>query len=367
MAQERAERHTRPITRNDALHAAPAEGQSVRLKLPELPARLRLAPEYREELQRLWYEMLLIRRFEERAAEMYTRARIGGYSHLNIGEEATIVGALTPLRPDDYVISNYREHGHALVRGVDPKAVMAELFGKETGCSRGRGGSMHLFDIEKRFLGGYGIVAGQMPIACGVAMAIQYRRGEEIVVCIFGEGATNIGAFHESLNQAKLWHLPVVFLCVNNQYAMGAAVSEDSAVPEIYRKACAYDMRSERVDGMDVLAVRAVMERAISLAREQHEPSLVEAVTYRFRGHSMADPGRYRTEEEVRQWMARDPIQTFRRQLEENDLLSASEAQEIEHRVEQIVDEAVRFAEESPAPDPKDLYKYLYCSWEWGE
>ncbi|MBI2939218.1 MAG: pyruvate dehydrogenase (acetyl-transferring) E1 component subunit alpha [Chloroflexi bacterium] len=325
------------------------------------PGRLAFTPEHREELQRLWGEMVLIRRFEERVAEMYTRARIGGYTHLNIGEEATVVGALTTLRPDDYIFSNYRDHGHALVRGIAPRAIMAELFGKETGVVHGRGGSMHIFDRERRFMGGYAIVGGPLALACGAGTAIRYRDEDLVVMCIFGEGSTNIGYFHESLNLAKLWRLPIVFLCVNNQYAMGAPVQADSSVPEIWRKPCAHDMPGERVDGMDLLAVCEAVTRAVRLAREQHEPSLVEALTYRYRGHSMADPARYRPQEEVNVWLARDPIVTFRQQLEQAGLMRPEEADAIERNAQALVDEAAQFAEASPAPEPTDLDRWVYA------
>ncbi|MBI2320973.1 MAG: pyruvate dehydrogenase (acetyl-transferring) E1 component subunit alpha, partial [Chloroflexi bacterium] len=309
--------------------------------------------EDREELHRLYHQMLLIRRFEERVAEMYTRARVGGYTHLNIGEEATVVGSAAALEPTDYLINSYREHGHVLARGTDAGRVMAELFGKETGVVRGRGGSMHLFDLERRFLGGYAIVGSHLPLAVGVALAIDYRNGREVVMCAFGEGATNIGAFHESMNLAKLWRLPIVFLCTNNQYAMGAAVHQDSAVVEIYRKACAYDMRAQRVDGMDVLGVREACREAVRIARDERQPSFIEALSYRFRGHSMADPARYRTQEEVQAWVARDPVVTFRRRLEEAELLAG--------RVEREVNAAIDFAERSPDPDPVDLFADVYA------
>lgn len=331
-----------------------------------IPAQREVAlrPEDRDDLHHLYYQMLLIRRFEERVAEMYTRARIGGYTHLNIGEEATVVGSAAALEPTDYLLSSYREHGHVLARGTDPGPVMAELFGKATGVARGRGGSMHLFDLERRFLGGYAIVGGHLPLAVGVGLAIDYRDSNEVVMCAFGEGATNIGAFHESLNLAKLWRLPIVFLCVNNQYAMGAPVHQDSAVTEIYRKACAYDMRASRVDGMDVLAVRDACREAVHIAREEHEPSLIEALTYRFRGHSMADPARYRTQEELQAWMARDPVLTFRRRLEEAGLITPEEVQAIADRVEREVNAAIAFAERSPDPDPAELYRDVYAGEE---
>ncbi|GIW07194.1 MAG: pyruvate dehydrogenase E1 component subunit alpha [Dehalococcoidia bacterium] len=318
--------------------------------------------ESREQLHRYLFQMLLIREFEERVGEQYTRAKIGGYCHLNIGEEATIVGAFSAIRPDDYIFTSYREHGHALARGIDPGAVMAELFGKVTGTSKGRGGSMHLFDLKTRFMGGYGIVGGHLPLAVGAGLAIDYKGGDEVVLCIFGEGATNIGAFHESLNLAKIWRLPIVWLCVNNHYAMGSPEHKDSAAEFLYRKALAYDMVGERVNGMDVLAVRKAMLEAVRRAREEREPVLLEADTYRYKGHSMADPGRYRTEEEVRAWMARDPIAAFKAKLTEAGLLSADEYTQMHDHVLKIVDEAVDFAEKSPFPDISTLYDYVYAS-----
>ena len=304
--------------------------------------------------------MVLIRLFEERAAQLYTQAHIGGYCHLNIGEEATVVGALTTLQPQDYVFTAYREHGHALALGSDPGAVMAELCGKATGVSKGRGGSMHLFDLEHRLFGGYGIVGGHLPLAVGAALAVQYRGDDAVVMCLFGEGATNIGAFHEAMNMARVYHLPVVFFCVNNQYAMGATPEEDSAVAEMYRKACAYDMEAQRMDGMDLYSVRETTQRAVDRVRETGEPYFLEAITYRFRGHSMADAGRYRTQDEVREWQQRDPIQLFGRKLEEEGLLDTRARDEIQKGVEEEVERATRFALDSPTPDAGDLYKYVY-------
>jgi len=312
-------------------------------------------------LLKLYREMLLIRRFEEKTAEMYQAAKIGGFCHLNIGEEATIVGTISALRPQDYVYSTYREHGHALAKGVDPSAVMAELFGKETGTSHGRGGSMHLFSQQHRFYGGYAIVGQSLPIACGSAYAINYEEKDEVVMSIFGDGATNIGAFHESLNVAKLWHLPIVFVCVNNLYGMGTAVNRASAVTEIWKKACAYDMTGERVDGMDVLAVRRITDQLVAQAREKHEPSLLECVTYRYRGHSMSDPDTYRGKDEIKEWQARDAILSLGDYLKKQKMLDDQQLQKIDEEVSAQVEEAVKFAEESPDPDPKDLYRDVYA------
>jgi pyruvate dehydrogenase E1 component alpha subunit len=318
--------------------------------------------EDRETLLHYYHEMLLIRRFEEKTGEMYTKAKIGGYCHLNLGEEATVVGFCEGLEPGDYVYTNYREHGYAIGRGITPEAVMAELFGKETGTSHGRGGSMHLFDIHKHFMGGYAIVGGQIPLATGAAFALAYRGSHEIAACQMGEGTTNGGPFYESLNLAKIYHLPIIYFVVNNQYGMGLRVEKGSAVSEIYRKACAFDMYSERVDGIDVLAVRDAMRRAAKLAREQHEPSLVEAVSFRFRGHSVVDPDRYRNQEEVKAGRAaHDPIAAFAARLQAAGLIDEQGLQKIEEQVDQEVEHAVQFADQSPDPPLETLFDYIYA------
>lgn len=317
--------------------------------------------ENRDTLLDYYHQMLLIRRFEEKSAEMYTKARIGGYCHLNLGEEATVTGFCAGLEPNDYVYTNYREHGYAIGRGIPANIVMAELFGKETGCSKGRGGSMHLFDINRHFMGGYGIVGGQLPLATGAAFALAYRDSQEIVACQMGDGATNTGAFHESLNLAKIYHLPIIFFIVNNQYGMGLRVDKGSAVGELYRKGAAYDMYSERVDGDDPLAVRDAMRRGADIARSQHEPSLIEALSYRFRGHSVVDPDRYRPKEEVAQGREHDPISIFAGRLKTAGLIDDNELGSIEERVQQEVDDAVRFADESPDPSVDGLMDYIYA------
>jgi pyruvate dehydrogenase E1 component alpha subunit len=321
--------------------------------------------ENRDTLINYYRQMVLIRRFEEKAAEMYTKARIGGYCHLNLGEEATVVGFCDGLEPTDYVYTNYREHGYAIGRGISPGAVMAELFGKETGCSRGRGGSMHLFDLEHRFMGGYAIVGGQLPLATGAAFAVAYRGSNEVVACQMGDGTTNTGAFHESLNLAKIYSLPIIYFIVNNQYGMGLRVEKGSAVSELYRKACAYDMHSERVDGDDVLAVRDAIRNAAKLAREQHQPSLIEAVSYRFAGHSVVDPDRYREKQEVQSAREQDPIPLFASRLIAAGLLTEQKVGEIDEQAQQEVDAAVKFAEESPDPSVEEfmqgLEEYVYA------
>ncbi|HZU02755.1 MAG TPA: pyruvate dehydrogenase (acetyl-transferring) E1 component subunit alpha [Ktedonobacteraceae bacterium] len=321
--------------------------------------------EDRDTLLNYYHQMVLIRHFEEKAGEMYTKARIGGYCHLNLGEEATVVGFCAGLEPTDYVYTNYREHGYAIGRGVSPEAVMAELFGKETGCSHGRGGSMHLFDLERRFMGGYAIVGGQLPLATGAAFAVSYRGSHEVVACQMGDGTTNTGAFHESLNFAKIYSLPIIYFVVNNQYGMGLRVDQGSAVGELYRKACAYDMRSERVDGNDVLAVRDAVRNAAKIAREQHQPSLIEAISYRFAGHSVVDPDRYREKEEVQKAREQDPITAFASRLISAGLLDEQKAQEIDEQAQQEVDAAVKFADESTYPSVEafmqGLEEYVYA------
>ena len=319
------------------------------------------AGEDRETLLPYYYQMALVRRFEERTGEMYTKSKIGGYCHLNLGEEATVVGFCAGLEPMDYVYTNYREHGYAICRGLPPEAVMAELFGKETGSSHGRGGSMHLFDINRHFMGGYAIVGGQIPLATGAAFAISYRGSHEVVACQMGEGTTNGGPFYESLNLAKIYRLPIIYFVVNNLYGMGLRVEKGSAVAEIYRKACAFDMRSERVDGNDVLAVRDAVRNAAKYAREEHEPILIEAVSFRFRGHSVVDPDRYRAEEEVRTGRSHDPIAAFAQRLMAAGILDENKQREIEERVEREVNDAIKFADESPDPPVDELFDYMYA------
>jgi len=340
----------------DAKGAASAREQ-IQTPLPE--------GEERDTLLNYYSQMVLVRRFEEKTGEMYTKAHIGGYCHLNLGEEATVVGFCEGLELNDYVYTNYREHGYAIGRGISPGAVMAELFGKDTGCSRGRGGSMHLFDVDRHFMGGYAIVGGQIPLATGAAFAIAYRGSQEVVACQMGDGTTNAGTFHESLNLARIYHLPIVYFVVNNLYGMGLRVEQGSAVSELYRKACAYDMPSWRVDGNDVLAVRDAMRTAAKLAREKHEPSLVEAVSFRLRGHSVVDPDRYRDKEEVQKGRENDPIAAFAARLIAAGLLDDQNTHEIEERVQREVDAAVTFAEESPYASVEEfmqrLQEYVYA------
>jgi pyruvate dehydrogenase E1 component alpha subunit len=315
--------------------------------------------ESKDDLHQMFYTMTLIRRFEDKVYEMYTRAKIGGYCHMNHGEEATIVGSISPLRPQDWIISYYREHGHILARGSNPRNVMAELFGRQDGVSHGRGGSMHLFDAGRRFLGGYGIVAGQIPLSLGVGYSIKYRKADEVALCLTGEGSTANGAFHESVNMIGLYHLPVIMLIVNNLYGMGTTVKRSAANPELSKRGEIYGMHGVRVDGMDVMAMKRTMEQAMERAAHG-EPTLIDAITYRYRGHSVADPARYRTPDEVKQWRAQDPIERFYRQLSEAGLMTDEERQQIDQRVDAEVEDAAQFADKSPEPDPRGLFDFLY-------
>jgi pyruvate dehydrogenase E1 component alpha subunit len=304
--------------------------------------------------------MLLIRRFEERAGEMYAKAKIGGFLHLAIGEEATIVGATRAMRDTDYLLSTYREHGQALARGTEAKRAMAELYGRVDGVSGGRGGSMHLFDLEKRFLGGYGIVGGNLPLAAGVGLACDYMETEDAVVCMLGDGASNQGTFGETMNLVALWDLPVVFLVINNQFGMGTALERHSAVTDLSVKAQGFGVPGTKCDGMDVLDVHAAIGEALKCARDERKPQLVEAVTYRFRGHSMADPEEYREKDEVEEWRKRDPIETFKKRLVDEGVISDEDAGKLDEEAVAEIDEATEFADASPFPELDSLYDDIY-------
>ena len=310
----------------------------------------------------LYNDMVLIRRFEEKAAEAYALGKIGGFLHLYIGEEAVGVGATSTLRPDDYTIAAYREHGHCLAKGSDPRRAMAELFGRIDGLCKGKGGSMHLFDKSVNFLGGHAIVGAHLPLATGVGFAIKYRGTDQVIVCYFGDGAVPEGEFHESLNLAALWKLPVVFVCENNRYAMGTSLERALAETEIWKFGRAYNMPCEPVDGMDVLAVRDVVARAVARARTDKTPSLIEARTYRFRGHSMRDPAGavYRTKDEVERQKLRDPIALFRDRALKAGWLTEDDVRKIEKDVNDLVDEAVAFAEASPEPPASELLTDIF-------
>ena len=317
-------------------------------------------------LRGYYRQMALIRAFELRAAEMYTRAKIGGYCHLNLGEEATVVGLMAALPAEDYLFTTYREHGYALARGADPGRVMAELFGRTGGLSRGRGGSMHLFDPGLRLLGGYGIVGGQIPPATGAAFALAYRGGpgpdSAAVMCLLGDATTNIGAFHESLNLAALWRLPVVYVIVNNQLGMGTPVEAAAAEPELWKRGCSYRIPGQRVDGTDVLAVRDAARAALERARGEHQPMLLEAVSDRLRGHSVVDPARYRTAEDAERLRRGDPLPALRARLAAGGVLDDASAAEIDSEADKAVTAAVDYADASPSPDVGSLFDFVYAT-----
>jgi pyruvate dehydrogenase E1 component alpha subunit len=315
-----------------------------------------VTPELRHELLR---SMLLQRRFEERCAEAYALGRIGGFCHLYIGQEATGTGAIAALRDDDYVITTYRDHGQAIARGMSPRTIMAELFGRADGSARGKGGSMHLFDRSLNFLGGHGIVGGHVPLAAGVGFAIKYRGGDQVCLCFMGESVVNTGAFHEALNMAALWKLPVVFLIENNRYGMGTALERASSINDIYMRAASYDMPRAWVDGQDVLAVRTATLEAVARARTESIPTLLEVRTYRFMGHSMSDAvsGTYRTKAELEEYMKRDPIMVLRMQMQDAGEIDDAGVTKLDEELKAVVQDAWDFAEASPEPPLESLYE----------
>lgn len=308
-------------------------------------------------------QMLLIRKFEEKAGEAYSLGKIGGFCHLYIGQEAVAVGTMAALGPEDWITASYREHGHALARGVSARAIMAELYGKATGCSKGKGGSMHIFDASLRFLGGHGIVGSHIPLAAGMAFAARYRKSTAVSVCFFGEAAMNIGAFHEALNMAALWKLPAIFICENNGYGMGTALARASSILDLSHRAYSYDMAADVVDGQDVFAVKAAVDRAVDRARTDSRPTLLEMKTYRYVGHSMSDAahGTYRTREEVEEFRQRDPILLLSDALRRADLLDEAAFEALVAEVAAEVEDAITFAEDSPDPDERELHTDVYA------
>jgi pyruvate dehydrogenase E1 component alpha subunit len=309
-------------------------------------------------LTELYRQMLAIRRMEEAAAKAYAQGKIGGFLHLGIGQEAVCVGAIAATKPEDYVVATYREHGHAYAKGIPARAILAELYARKTGISKGLGGSMHLFDREKNFLGGYGIVGGHVPIAAGVAWKCKYLGEKRVTLCFFGEGSANIGGFFEGVALAALWKLPVVFICENNQYAMGTPLYRSLSVEDVSMKALAFGMARDRFDGDDVLRVHARIQEAVERARAESEPTMIEVKTYRFRGHSMSDPGQYRTKEEVEEWKKRDPVSIGRRRLVEDAGVDEGTVKALEGKVKAEIDDAVRFADESPVADEYASFTY---------
>lgn len=315
----------------------------------------------KEEYLDLYHQMVTIRLVEEEAAQLYQQGKIGGFLHLYIGQEAVSTGLIGPRLPQDRVITAYRDHGVAINCGIDPKYVLAELLGKATGTSKGKGGSMHMADVEKNFWGGHAVVGAHLPIAAGLALGDQYAGTDGVTICMFGDGATNIGYFHEALNLSKVWNLPVLWVCENNQYGMGTSVDRASAVSEIRQKAEGYGMPNSRVDGMDVLAVYDASKEILAKVRAGEGPYLLEAVTYRFRGHSMGDPERYRKPEEIKRWQENDPIGIYRAKLIEKGKATDAELDVIDQQVEQEVAAATQFAENSPEPEPAALYENIYA------
>ncbi|MBD2106935.1 pyruvate dehydrogenase (acetyl-transferring) E1 component subunit alpha [Nodosilinea sp. FACHB-13] len=321
-----------------------------------------------EEGLRLYEDMILGRFFEDKCAEMYYRGKMFGFVHLYNGQEAVSSGVIKSLRSDDYVCSTYRDHVHALSAGVPAKNVMAELFGKETGCSKGRGGSMHLFSSEHNMLGGFAFIGEGIPVALGAAFQSRYRRdalgdsnADQVTACFFGDGTSNNGQFFECLNMAALWKLPILFVVENNKWAIGMAHERATSQPEIYKKAAVFGMPGVEVDGMDVMAVREVAQQAVARARAGEGPTLIEALTYRFRGHSLADPDELRSKAEKEAWLARDPIKRFEGYLLEQNLADEGTLKEVRDRIQTRIDDALTFAEESPEPSPDDLYKYIFA------
>jgi pyruvate dehydrogenase E1 component alpha subunit len=342
-----------------AAQDAVAQAETVPAAVPGPAASEPAASE--EQLRQYYKDMLLVRRFEERAARAYTEALIGGYCHLNLGEEAAVVGLMAALRPTDYLFTNYREHGYALQRGIDPKKVMAELYGRVDGVSKGWGGSMHMFDITHRILGGYGIVGGQLPLATGAALAIDYRGGDDVVMCTMGDGTAAIGAFHESLNIAALWRLPVVFVVINNHLGMGTTVEHSAAEPELYKRGAAYRMESARVDGADPVAVRQAAEVAVAAARSGR-PYLLEVVTERLKGHSVVDPAKYRSAQENARLKADDPVATYGARLMADGVLDELDISVLEKEIAAVVADAAAFAASSPSPSVETLFDYTYAT-----
>lgn len=308
----------------------------------------------------IYYQMVLIRLIEERAAQLYQQDKIGGFLHLYIGQEAVSTGLISARQPQDRVITAYRDHGVAINCGLTSNEVMAELLGKATGCSKGKGGSMHMADVEKNFWGGHAIVGAHLPLAAGLALGDQYQGNDGVTICMFGDGATNIGFFHEALNLSKVWNLPVLWVCENNQYGMGTSVERASAVSDIRRKADGYGIPNERIDGMDVIKVREAALSAMEGIRTGSGPFFMEIVTYRYRGHSMGDPERYREADEVKRWQENDPIGIYHNYLTSEGISTEEELDEIDKKVEVEVQEAVQFAENSPEPAPEELYTDIY-------
>ncbi|MDX5349024.1 MAG: pyruvate dehydrogenase (acetyl-transferring) E1 component subunit alpha [Hymenobacteraceae bacterium] len=324
-------------------------------------AKVNAAPTFSKETYMYWYEsMQMMRKFEEKAGQLYGQQKIKGFCHLYIGQEACVAGAVSALTKDDKWITAYRDHAHPLALGTSPNAIMAELFAKETGCSKGKGGSMHMFDKEVNFMGGHGIVGGQVPLGAGIAFAEKYNNTKNLCICYMGDGAVRQGAFHEAFNMAMTWKLPVIFVVENNGYAMGTSVARTSNVTELYKMACGYDMPSEPVNAMVVEEVHEAVAKAAERARGGEGPTFLEFRTYRYKGHSMSDPAKYRTKEELEDYRNRDSIEAVRQTILEKGFATEEELDEIDAKIKQQVQESVEFAENSPFPDPEELYTDIY-------
>lgn len=324
-------------------------------------AQKEAAEKFPKETYLKWFEeMLLYRRIEEKASHLYIQQKIRGFLHLYIGQEALVAGACSAIRPDDNMVTAYRNHVHPLGKGMEPKYMMAELYGKSTGCSKGMGGSMHMFSKELRFFGGHGIVGGQIPLGAGIAFADAYLGNDRVTLCYMGDGAVRQGAFHEALNLAMLWKIPVIFIIENNLYAMGTSVERSSNVTELYTLGEAFDMPSVKIDGMSCEAVHEAIAEATDRARRGDGPTLIEAITYRYKGHSMSDPQKYRTKGEVEKFKDQDPILSVLNTIYKNKWATEADVEKLEEKIKAIVEEAVTFAEESPLPEPEDLWKYTY-------
>lgn len=362
MSTEQANATTEASSKQARDAANKANGGST---LDDALASQALADLGADRVLQMYRDMLLLRRFEEVAGRQYQMGKIKGFCHLYIGQEAVAVGSLAALRDDDYVIAAYREHGHALARGVEPNAVMAELFGKVTGSSKGKGGSMHIFDVEKHFYGGWGIVGGHIPTAAGFAFAAKYRGEDKIAICYLGDGSIHQGVVHETLNMAELWDLPVILLIENNQYAMGTALERASSLTELSEKGASHGVAGERVDGQDVFAVYDAVKRHAARARETGRPAILDVVTYRYRGHSMSDPAKYRTKEEVEGEQSRGPLVRMHSWLTAHGHATEDQLDELDGELKGIVKDAVKFAESSDFPDPSTLLDDVYVEWNW--
>jgi pyruvate dehydrogenase E1 component alpha subunit len=334
----------------------------VRFAFPKTDVKRMSSVEITKDTYLQWYEsMLLMRKFEEKSGQLYGQQKIRGFCHLYIGQEAVLAGAMSVLGPDDSMITAYRDHAHALARGMSANEIMAELYGKVTGCSKGKGGSMHMFSKKHKFFGGHGIVGGQIPLGAGIAFAEKYKGTTNVCVTYMGDGAVRQGALNETFNMAMLWKLPVIFVCENNGYAMGTSVARTTNMTDIYKIGLGFDMPCAPVDGMDPVAVHNAMDEAVQRARRGEGPTFLEMRTYRYKGHSMSDPAKYRTKEEVEEYKAKDPIEITRQAILDNKFAEEAWFEQINQKIKEIVDESVKFAEESPWPEPSELYKDVYA------